>query len=102
MIIAEMNAGRKIDFQLIGNELHLNDDEMVLDLSELQQEWDEHYTVFFDRKGRLTMNERQGRAYVIELDIPQMTWMRSEENHDEIVRAPIDLNTVTLTLWAVE
>ena len=101
MIVHEKNSGEKIVFQLIGSELHIRDEEMVLDLSALQEEESVQVIVYFDRQKKLTTNSRKGRSYVMEIVIPPMEYMSSEENPEETIPAPIDQNKVELTLWAV-
>lgn len=101
MIVHEKNHGEKIEFQLIGSELRIRDEEMILDLSAMQEEEAVQVIVYFDRQKKLTTNSRKGRSYVLEIVIPPMEYMPSEENPEEIIPAPIDLNKVELTLWAV-
>ncbi len=101
MIVHEKNAGAKIKYELIDSDLHVGDDELVLDLASMQNDDPVYFAVFFDKNRALTTNSRKGRAYVMEIVIPPTEYVPSEDNPEEITPAPIDLNKVELTLWAM-
>ena len=100
MIINEKNKGRKIDYTVDGTVIVFGDDELTLDLSELQDDWDIHVTVCYNKKHRLTTG-RGGITYVAEIDIPAWVYVESEEEDGGSVPAPLDMESVTLTLWAI-
>lgn len=100
MIINEKNKGQKIGYAVDGTVIVFGEDEMTLDLAELQDDWDIHITVCYNKRHRLTTG-RGGITYVAEIDIPPREYVESEEEEGGSVPAPLDMETVTLTLWAI-
>jgi hypothetical protein len=100
MIIIEKSKGRKIDYTADGTVIVFGDDELTLDLAELQDDWDIHVTICYNKRHRLTTG-RGGITYVAEIDIPAREYVESEEEDGGSVPAPLDMDSVTLALWGI-
>jgi len=102
MIIIEKNEGTKIPYSTNGTKVTFNDD-LTLNLASREQDWPVHIDICYDEDRALVIGAAAGRAYVAEVDIPERQY--TEETIDEeIQRTPVPLNmeTVTLSLWAIE
>ena len=100
MIIVHKNPGQKINYTVEGTVI-VFDEELTIDLSAYQEDWDIHLLICYDSAKKLIVGP--GRTYVAELDIPAITY--HEEGEDEEAQSvpdPLDMDKVTLTLWAVE
>lgn len=69
MIIVNKNEGRKIDYAVYGTEIVFGNDELTLNLADIQDDWDIHVTVCYNKHHALTTG-RGGITYVAEIDIP--------------------------------
>lgn len=98
MIIVEKNKGQKIGYTEEGTVLTFGEEELILDLAEIQDDWKIHITICYDRRHRLTTG-KDGATYVAEIDIPAREWIEGDE---ESTPAPLDMEKVTLTLWSIE
>ena len=104
MIIIDKNDGRKIDYTTDGTVIVFGENELTLNLAEIQDDWDIRITICYDKRHQLT-TENGGITYVAEIDIPTREWIESEGSEEEessSTRAPLDMENVTLTLWAVD
>lgn len=102
MIIIEKNEGTKIPYSVNGTKVTFDDD-LTLNLASREQDWPVHIDICFDEDRALVIGAAAGRAYVAELDIPARQYIE-EEIDDEIQRTPVplDMETVTLSLWSIE
>ena len=102
MIIIEKNEGTKIPYSVNGTKVTFDDD-LTLNLASREQDWPVHIDICFDEDRALVIGAAAGRAYVAELDIPARQYIE-EEIDDEIQRTPVplDMDTVTLSLWSIE
>ncbi len=102
MIIIEKNEGTKIPYSVNGTKVTFDDD-LTLNLASREQDWPVHINICFDEDRALVIGAAAGRAYVAELDIPARQY-DEEEIDDEIQRTPVplDMETVTLSLWSIE
>jgi len=102
MIIIEKNEGAKILYSANGTKVTFNDD-LTLNLASREQDWPVHIDICFDEDRALVIGAAAGRAYVAELDIPARQYIE-EEIDDEMQRTPVplDMETVTLSLWSIE
>ena len=102
MIIIEKNEGTKIPYSVNGTKVTFDDD-LTLNLASREQDWPVHIDICFDEDRALVIGAAAGRAYVAELDIPARQYTE-EEIDDEIQRTPVplDMDTVTLSLWSIE
>lgn len=115
MIIVEKNVGEKIPYTVNTKKTSICfDDDLTINLSKREKDWAEHIDVCFDRDGDLVIGAAVGRYYVAEIDIParryeiiihESTETEDEEGDtpsEERVPLPLDMDTVTLSLWAIE
>ncbi len=100
MIIVEKNEGPKIPYTISGNKLTLRD-EMTLDLSKYERDYNAHLDICENRDGILVMGISD--YYVAQIDVPERQY--DEQIIDgETVRTPVpfSMDRVTLTLWTIE
>jgi len=102
MIIIEKNEGTKIPYSANNTKVTFNDD-LTLNLASREQDWPVHIDICYDADRALVIGAAAGRAYVAEIDIPARQYTE-EEVDAEMQRTPIplDMDTVTLTLWSIE
>lgn len=102
MIIVEKNEGPKIPYSVDGTRVTFNDD-LTINLASREQDWPVNIDICFDEDRALAIGAAAGRAYVAQLDIPARRYTY-EEVDGELQRnpLPLDMDTVTLTLWAIE
>lgn len=101
MIVIEKNSGPKIDYEVFGQKITFDDD-LTINLAKRQKDDPEHIDVCFDRDGELVIGAAAGRAYVAEIDIPAMEYADPENEESAPEPLPLDMDNVTLTLWAIE
>lgn len=112
MIIVEKNVGPKIDYEIkdtaTRKKITFEDDRMDLTVNLAAWEQDDpvHIDVCHDEGGNLIIGTNYGWAYVAQLDIPARQYEEvpvegGEEGETERRPLPLDLDTVTLTLWAL-
>ncbi|MGD9567509.1 MAG: hypothetical protein AB7V48_04205 [Sedimentibacter sp.] len=103
MIIINKNEGAKIPYSINGTKVTFNDD-LTINLASREQDCPVHIDICFDEDSTLVIGAAAGRAYVAQLDIPERQYIDGEEIEGEIQRIPIelDMDKVTLTLWAIE
>jgi hypothetical protein len=109
MIVIEKNEGQKIDYEIQNTATKKKitfDDDLTINLAKRQEDWPVHIDVCFDADGALVMGAAAGRKYVAELDIPAREYEQGESSGEDdtspTVPVPLDLDTVTLSLWAIE
>lgn len=102
MIIIEKNEGIKIPYSVSGKKVTFNDD-LTINLASREQDGPVHIDICFDEDRALVIGAAAGRAYVAEIDIPARQYTE-EEIDGEIQRTPVplDMDTVTLSLWSIE
>lgn len=99
MIIVEKNSGEKIDYNVSGKKICFDDD-LTINLAKRQEDWDVHIDICYDDDNALVIGAAAGRSYVAELDIPKREY--EELNPSGAPTAlPLDMDKVTLTLWAI-
>lgn len=109
MIIVEKNEGRKIDYEVQDTSTKKKitfDDDLTINLAKREEDWAVHIDICYDKDGELVIGAAAGRAYVAEIDIPARTYEQGEPSGEEdetpLVPVPLDLNKVTLSLWAID
>ena len=113
MKIIEKNEGQKILYAVKDTEIIFNNGELSLDLSLRQRDWPVHDDVCFDENGALVLGAAAGRSYVAELDIPKREYIYPDGPEDsenateggdtpQPEPVPLDMDEVTLSLWAVK
>lgn len=104
MIILSKNKGKKIAYTENDTTVTLGNNEMSLDLANYEDDEPVHLTICFTKRGTLTLGN-DGFTYVAEIDIPARRYQEIPDPEDEegsqTVPIPLDMNTVTLTLWAL-
>ena len=107
MIIVEKTEGPKIQHELMGNLLVLNN-ELYLNLSMYERDFPVSIDISHNDFGMLVMG--LSRAYVAQIDIPAREYKEveteevdeeTEEFKTELKALPFDVSKVTLTLWGV-
>lgn len=105
MIVIEKNVGAKIDYEVTGQKICFDDD-LTINLKKREEDWAVHIDVCFDADGNLVVGTAAGRAYVAEIDIPAREYIYPElvegEDPEPPTPVPLDMDKVTLSLWAVE
>ena len=105
MIIVDKNEGRKIGYTVEETAITFGNNELTLDLAELQEEEPVHVTICYTKRHTLTTG-KGGITYVAEIDIPAMEYEHGEPSGEgdetPVVPVPLDMEKVTLTLWAIE
>ena len=105
MIVIEKNPGRKIPYEVVGTKI-VFDDDLTINCAKRQGDEPVHDDICYDSRGQLVIGAAAGRQYVAEVDIPAMEYVltNAEEGEDgeQLSPAPLDMDKVTLTLWAVE
>ena len=105
MIVIEKNVGSKIDYEVMGQKICFDDD-LTINLKKREEDWAVHIDVCFDADGNLVVGTAAGRAYVAEIDIPAREYIYPEpvegEDSEPPTPVPLDMDKVTLSLWAVE
>lgn len=110
MIIVNKNEGPKIDYEIQNTATKKKitfDDDLTINLIKREEDWPVHIDVCFDADGCLVIGTAAGRAYVAEIDIPAREYIYPEpgdegEEQGPPTPVPLDLDKVTLSLWAVE
>lgn len=101
MIIVNKNEGPKIDYEVNGKRITFDDD-LTINLAKRQDDWPVHIDICFDRDRELVIGTAAGRAYVAEIDIPAKEYTEPEEEGESPEPLPLDMDNVTLSLWAIE
>lgn len=102
MIIIEKNEGTKIEYSATGTKITFNDD-LTLNLASREQDWPVHIDICHDEDHALVIGAAAGRAYVAEIDIPSRQYTEEEvEDEIQLTPVPLDMETVTLSLWTIE
>ena len=106
MNIVDKNEGRKIEYEVNGRKICFDDD-LTINLAKRQEDWDVHIDICFDADRNLVIGTAAGRAYVAEIDIPAREYIEPEpveegEEQEPPTPVPLDMDKVTLSLWAVE
>lgn len=116
MIIVEKNTGEKIPYEVNVRKTSICfDDDLTINLSKREKDWAEHIDICFDRDGNLVIGAAVGRYYVAEIDIPARRYEvvpgepsepvegeGMDGDSEERIPLPLDMDTVTLSLWAIE
>lgn len=110
MKIIEKNEGRKIPYEVAGTKITF-DDEAMYNLGKYERDDANHLDICRDAYGNL-VNGVPGESgrYVAQIDIPprkyteEETGQMDEQGHPliQLQPVPLDMDTVTLTLWSVE
>ena len=101
MIVVEKNEGTKIEYEVSKTKITFAD-ELMLNLTKLEKDWDVHRDICMDADGNLTTGVGDGLYYVAEIDIPAREYEKPESEEELPTAKPLDMDKVTLTLWGLE
>lgn len=102
MIIIEKNVGTKIPYEVTGKKICFDDD-LTINLAKREKDDPVHIDVCYDADEELVIGSAAGRAYVAQIDIPARSYTEEGEGEEAtFVPVPLDMNNVTLTLWAID
>ena len=126
MIVIEKNEGEKIPYTQNGTVVSFADGRLSLDCALYQKDWDVHLDVCENADGNLVMGTESGQKYVAQIDIPAREYKypetaeaapamteadldgeeteTTEQEYTETeppVALPLDMEKVTLSLWAI-
>lgn len=115
MKVIEKNSGKKIDYAVVGTTI-VFDDDLSINCAKRQSDSPVHEDICYDERGMLVVGAAAGRRYVAEIDIPKREYIYpepvdthsdDEENGgmmemDPPTPIPLNMDDVTLTLWAIE
>ena len=106
MIIVNKNEGEKIAYEVTGKKVCFDDD-LTINLTKREEDNPVHIDICYDADRTLVIGAAAGRRYVAEIDIPARSYHeeiseQSEESEAQIVPDPLDMDKVTLTLWAID
>lgn len=121
MIVIEKNEGAKVAYTQSGTVVSFADGRLSLDCALYQKDWDVHLDVCENADGNLVIGTESGQKYVAQLDIPAREYeypetapafadLDSEEAEADgmertetapPVLLPLDMEKVTLSLWAI-
>lgn len=106
MIVIEKNEGEKIPYTVSKTKIDFDDGMLTMKLERYQKDWPIHKDICMDADGNLTMGVGDGLFYIAEVDIPAREYQEPDiaEGEEETapVALPLDMDKVTLTLWALE
>ena len=88
MKIEELNAGRKIDYELRGTKLDFADSTLVMNLAKYQKEDTVTATITANAQGNLAVDADNGLYYVAQVEIP------GYEYEDVEVEGPAENDTM--------
>lgn len=107
MIIEEKTSGKKIDYEVSGTKLTLND-ELTINLKKYEMDSEHIIDICIDTRGFLTMGVTSNTLkYVAQIVIPTREYEEIESIVDDetvITRNAVDfdINKCTLVLWGME
>ena len=109
MIIVEKNEGTKIDYEVQNTATKKKitfDDDLTINLAKREEDWPVHIDVCYDEDENLVIGTAAGRAYVAEIDIPAREYIYHDpvegQDPEPPTPVPLDLDKVTLSLWAID
>ena len=108
MIEKRSGVGKTIPYELDGNILSFNDDELMLNLKKYEMDFERQLDICSDEFGCLCMG--LARNYVAQVIIPARRYNEIEVGRDEETDTPImekqevpfDPELVTIVLWDME
>lgn len=100
MIIVEKDPGPKIPYEVTGKKICFDDD-LSLNLGKRQEDEPVHIIICLNKARALVIGTEDSWAYVAEIDIPAKEYEEPETEEETPVAKPLDMDKVTLTLWAL-
>lgn len=110
------NAEKVISYDVDGNMISFNDEELALNLKKREKDYPVHIDICTDKMGALVCGTVSGLRYVAQIDIPAREYKEvrvenpnynpddemSQETITTMEAVPFDINKCTLTLWEME
>jgi hypothetical protein len=107
MTVVKKNEGTYVPYRLTGTELSLQNGAMTLELNDLIRDWPVALDISEDGVGRLVLGE--SFRYAAQLELPARSYTIVKGAADDFgfpqlgkIAAPLDMDKVTLTLWALD
>lgn len=106
MNVIEINEGAKIPYEVSGKKICFDDD-LTINLAKRQDDFPVHIDICSDKDGALVIGAASGCFYVAQIDVPAREYEETitgdgEDAEVEREALPLDMDNVTLTLWALE
>lgn len=106
MIIIEKDKGKKINYEVDETRITFDDD-LSINLAKREKDYAVHIDVCYSEDKELVVDSKAGIYYVAQIDIPERkykeeTYEEGGEEKTRLVPVPLDMDTVTLTLWSIE
>lgn len=112
MKVVEKNEGKKIPYEVTGTKVCFDDD-LTINLAKRQEDWAVHIDVLTDAYGALVVGSTTGDYYIAQIDIPAREYTDVAEKVEPVTEGgpdteikhtpkPLNMDDVTLTLWALE
>lgn len=117
MKVIEINEGSKIPYEVSKAKICFDDD-LTINLAKRQEDWPVHIDILTDGDGVLVTGAESGNYYVAQIDIPAREYKEPEATEEAATveeggeqagttdapqpePLPLDMEKVTLTLWAL-
>lgn len=117
MKVIEINEGAKIPYEVNKTKICFDDD-ITINLAKRQEDWPVHIDILTDGDGVLVTGAESGSYYVAQIDIPAREYKEPEATEEAVTveeggeqagttdapqpePLPLDMEKVTLTLWAL-
>ena len=105
MKVIEINEGSKIPYEVSKTKICFDDD-LTINLAKRQEDWPVHIDILTDGDGVLVTGAESGNYYVAQIDIPAREYKKPEATEEttdapQPEPLPLDMEKVTLTLWAL-
>ena len=113
MKVIEINEGAKIPYEVSKTKICFDDD-LTINLAKRQEDWPVHIDILTDGDGVLVTGAESGSYYVAQIDIPAREYKEPEATEETATveetgttdvpqpePLPLDMEKVTLTLWAL-
>lgn len=115
MIVVEINEGKKIEYEVTNTKITFAD-ELMLNLAKYQNENDVKIDICMDTLGNLTNKVTANGRYVAQIIVPGFEYEKQETNeqiatvseddsqsqNEEVVRLPLNMGKVQLSLWSLD
>lgn len=104
MKVIDKNEGPKIAYEVSGTRITFGDEDLMINLAKYQRSYENHIDVYTDQYG--TLQTGLSLYYVAQIDIPRIEYEPQEGPEEGVeqepaVQLPLDMEKVTLTLWAL-
>lgn len=105
MIIEYKNEGYNIRYLIDGSKIIFRNDELILDLEELTQDYDIEIDVFLTYDNKIVDKySENSRLYIAQIEIPARRYnlVGDEETGYQNIPVPFDMSLCKLILWGLD